>query len=245
MINRVLIVGLLAGLCAGLFVTVLQHFSATRLIIAAESYETTGKTAFAGDVLVRPVAIPAQHTDAGPHGHAHEAEEWKPENGFQRTAFTALATTVTGVSFALMLLAAMLATGETITPHRALAYGAAAFLAVGLAPAAGLAPELPGSGAASLGARQAWWFATVLCSLTALWLIIKGRAGWQSLLGLVLLLAPHIVGAPHPAALESKVPAELAASFAAQSLALQAVLWIATGYAAGYFWQRFDRPGTA
>ena len=54
----------------------------------------------------------------------------------------------------------MLASGDAIDERRAIAWAAAAFVATGLAPAAGLAPELPGMPAADLVARQSWWFLT-------------------------------------------------------------------------------------
>ena len=54
-----------------------------------------------------------------------------------------------------------------------------------------------------------------------------------------MLLAPHVIGAPHPHAFESKVPAELAAQFAALSLVVQALLWAFAGIAVGLLWPRF------
>jgi predicted cobalt transporter CbtA len=48
----------------------------------------------------------------------------------------------------------------------------------------------------------------------------------------VLLIAPHLF-TPTPATPESTVPAELAARFAAASLAVQAVSWILAGAMAG------------
>lgn len=254
MINRLITVSLLAGLCAGLFVAVLQHFSATPLILKAETFENAGKAASAFEPAPGIVPTLAQQTPAILHlahshenaapkvapgaDHAHgEDEGWKPENGLPRTAFTTLVTVGTAISFAFLLIGVMLATGANITPQSALAYAAAAFFAFGLAPAAGLAPELPGSASAALEARQVWWLSTVLASAGGLWLLLKSRSGWLGLIGVALLLAPHVIGAPHPAALESKVPAEIAARFTGLSIVLQGVLWLAVGYAVGRFWQ--------
>jgi predicted cobalt transporter CbtA len=55
----------------------------------------------------------------------------------------------------------------------------------------------------------------------------------------VVLLAPHVIGAPHPHALESKVPAEIAAQFAALSLVVQGLLWALAGIAVGLLWPAF------
>ena len=55
---------------------------------------------------------------------------------------------------------------------------------------------------------------------------------------------PHVIGAPRPHALESKVPAEIAAQFAALSLVVQALLWMFAGVTIGLLWPRFA-PRTA
>src|SRR3546814_4839555 len=47
-----------------------------------------------------------------------------------------------------------------------------------LAPAYGLAPELPGMPAADLAARQVWWVGTALSTGAACLLLAKTRAGW-------------------------------------------------------------------
>jgi predicted cobalt transporter CbtA len=60
-----------------------------------------------------------------------------------------------------------------------------------------------------------------------------------------VLLVPHLIGAPHPPEFESRVPAELAAHFAALSLAVQALLWAFVGIAVGLLWPRFaPKPTT-
>ncbi|MDJ1158831.1 CbtA family protein [Chelatococcus sp. SYSU_G07232] len=240
MLNRVLVVGLLAGLVAGLAVAVLQHFTTTPLILAAETYETAGKTAALAGPDFGGARIVLAHTGHEPVAGA-EAEGWKPEDGLARTFFTGLTTVVSAIGFALVLLAGMIAAGDEIDARRALAWAAAAFLATGLAPALGLAPELPGAAAGPLVARQAWWVATAVATAASLWLFLRTEAAWAKVLAALLLVAPHAVGAPHPAGFESRVPAELAAQFAARSLAVQAALWLLTGLAVGLIWTRFAR----
>ena len=84
--------------------------------------------------------------------------------GFWRNALMSLAATLTMVLM-LLLLAAMLVSGDEITARKAFGWSLAAFVATGLAPSLGLAPELPGSAAAPLLARQVWWLGTAISSL--------------------------------------------------------------------------------
>lgn len=242
MISRILGAGLFAGLCAGLFVALLQHFSATPLILKAETFEVAmaapGRMAARADhAFGLGTALPAVILVHGQTG-AVEPAEWKPENGVQRTVLTTLVTVATSMAFALLVLGALLLRGDEMSTGHALAYGMAGFFAFGLLPAAGLAPELPGASAAPLMLRQAWWITTALASLAGFALFFSRQPVWLKAIALALVLVPHLVGAPHPEAMESKVPAELAARFAALSLALQAVLWLASAYAAAFFWRK-------
>jgi cobalt transporter subunit CbtA len=237
MLKRVFSVGLLAGLIAGLALAVMQHFITVPLILAAEVYETAAEAA----------APPAAHDhDAGAGGHHHEhgasasdqAKEWSPADGFERTLSTSVATIVTAIGFALILLAAMLVAGEEITPMRALSWAACGFAATGLATGLGLAPELPGSAGAALESRQVWWIATAFASAFGLYLLLRATPLWARLGGLVLLLLPHVIGAPHPHNFISTAPAELAAQFTASSLVIHAALWAIVGISTGFFWMR-------
>src|SRR5271154_5509839 len=107
MIPRVLMVGLLAGLLAGIVVATLQHFVTTPLILAGEVYESAEAPADGHDM-------------AG-------MSDWKPVDGLQRTAFTSVATIATSAGFALILLAGMLASGDTISVRMAFGWSLAAF----------------------------------------------------------------------------------------------------------------------
>jgi predicted cobalt transporter CbtA len=62
-----------------------------------------------------------------------------------------------------------------------------------------------------------------------------------------LLVAPHAWGAPHLAAEahKSSVPPELAAQFAATSLAVHATLWLLTGFFVGFWWRRIGDRGAS
>jgi cobalt transporter subunit CbtA len=238
MITRVLAVGLLAGLLAGLSVAALQAFTTTPLILAAETF--VKKETAASDPAFKPFGEARLILVHGAGEHEHAAEAWAPSDGWERTFYTSTATVATAVGFALILIAGMLFSGDAFSERRAMAWAAAAFVATGLAPALGLAPELPGMQAADLGTRQAWWLATSGATAVALWLLLRTENIALQLVSVPLLLAPHIWGAPHLAldAAASSVPAELAARFAATSLAVQAILWGLTGYFVGFLWNR-------
>lgn len=247
MVTRVLTVSLLAGLLAGLLVSALQHFTTTPLILKAESYEAAQRqgaapmrAAFSDGARI---VLAHNHPAAGAE-HIGE-HDWKPQDGLQRTAFTSLVTVGTAIGFAALLLAGMIAANERIDERRALIWAACGFLAFGLVPATGLAPELPGSAAAELQLRQLWWIATALVTAGGLFVFLRMEAPWLRVLAIVAILVPHLIGAPHPAAPESKVPAEIAAHFAALSLAIQAALWLATGFAVGVLWPWATRRAAA
>lgn len=239
MLTRVFAVGLLAGLLAGLIVALLQAYTTTPIIIEAERYEhapsPSPSARLDGFGEARLILVHSGHD----HDEAVEASEWAPADGIERTLFTSTATIGTAIGFAMILLAGMLAAGDRITEPTALAWGAAGFAAAGLAPAMGLAPEVPGLVAADLVARQQWWLMTCAMTAAALWLFLRGPNPWLRLLAVPVVLAPHLWGAPHVAPDTAvRVPAELAARFAAVSLAVQCVLWIVTGFFVGFLWQR-------
>lgn len=253
MITRVLSAGLLAGLVAGLAIALLQNFTTTPLILEAETYENAApeKTANGPAKLVLASAdssaLPLILVH-GPEGHGdHGGEEaWAPAAGAERIAYTSIATIGASVGFAFLLLAGMLIAGDRIDERQAMIWAAAGFVATGLAPAVGLSPELPGMVAADLVPRQGWWLLTALSTAAALWLFLRNDSLGMRLLAVALLLVPHIIGAPHVGdANASKVPAELAARFAATSLAVHAALWLATGFAVGAIWPRLAGVGAS
>ena len=226
--TRVMSVGLLAGLLAGLLIAALQQVTTTPLILLAETYETPAAA----------VPPPAPGV-AKEHDHAAHADGWKPADGLPRFFYTSITTVATAVGVSFLLLAGLIFAGDPIDERRALAWAIAGFVATGLAPAAGLAPELPGSGAGELIARQAWWIGTALATAVALWAFLRRESPIVRLGALVVLLAPHVIGAPHSHAFESKVPAEIAAQFAALSLVVQGLLWAFAGIAVGLLWPAF------
>jgi cobalt transporter subunit CbtA len=125
----------------------------------------------------------------------------------------------------------------TVTPKQGLIWGLSGFVAVQLAPAMGMPPELPGTIAAELLPRQLWWLGTVFASSIGLWLIAFGTAP-KVVIGALFLAAPQFIGAPHLDAFWGVAPPELAAEFAALSLSTSAVGWVLLGGLCSYFWTR-------
>ena len=238
MLNRFVTAAIVAGFVAGLLTATMQNFTTTPLIIEAEKYEDTGK---------QHASHQDQHVTAGLVKTAllevstgEEAEAWAPQDGLERIFYTSIATIGTAFGFALILLALMVLAKEKITPRTGLLWGLAAFTATGLAPALGLSPELPGSAAAELASRQFWWMGAAMATAAGLWLTFRVPSSIAFIGGVVLIVAPHIIGAPHPHEFTSGVPAELAGHFASASLVVHAVMWSLTGGIAGYMWQRSE-----
>lgn len=222
---------LLAGLIAGAATAAIQHVTTTPLIIAAEAYETAGGHDHTGTATdATGVTVPA-------HDHG-DADDWAPADGIERTAFTALSTTLASVGFGLVLVASMALTGRAVDARSGLLWGLGGFVAASLAPAVGLAPELPGSVAAALEARQLWWIATVVATAGGLWLLAFRQSWAFRLIALALIVAPHAVGAPLPDVGAGAVPPELAARFATTSIAVTGILWVLLGLLSGYFFGR-------
>ena len=250
---------LLAGLMSGLVLTAVQKAQVSKIILQAEVYEDA--VAAAADAAVAPAAAiaPAAHSHpAGTpaHEHAHEAavagsdahegdaghsheHEWQPENGLQRTLFTALANVTMGVGFALLLAAAIVLRGGVAGWRAGLVWGLAGYVVFFAAPTLGLHPEIPGTEAAPLADRQLWWAMTAALSAGGLALLAFNKRTLLKLLGAVLLVLPHLIGAPQPAVHGSAAPAELAQAFIYASALANVVFWLTLGGLLAYFYKRF------
>ena len=240
--RHIVFYALLIGSLSGLVLTAVQFWQVIPIIQNAEVYETQADKA-------------AAHShDAGQahSDHDHSGGEWAPQNGTERTAFTLLSNVLMAIGFALILLVSMVALPalgrDKRYPHgfgQGLMWGAAGYLVFWLAPALGLPPEIPGASAASLEARQVWWLFTVLFTAAGLAGLAFGKSPWRWA-ALVLLIVPHLVGAPHPpgAMFEGHTPEAVAAlesladRFIGASAIANAVFWLAMGLAAVWCVQR-------
>lgn len=227
MIGRAILAALLAGIAAGLIMGVIQHVRLTPLILQAEAFEAAGGASHAHDPAAA-VAAGNDHADHDHAGHDH-GEGWSPADGWQRTFATTLTAAMSGAAFAAVLAGISLLSGLPITRENGFLWGLCGFLAVTLAPAAGLPPELPGMPAGDLGARQFWWAGTIAATAAGLYLTVTRRETWAPFLAAVLICLPHVIGAPAPVHAESAVPPGLAATFAANAIAANAVFWLLIG----------------
>jgi cobalt transporter subunit CbtA len=231
---RILLAAIVAGLIGGVFATGIQALRVTPLILAAEAYENA--PVGAENHHAAPAATGYENGAAvsGGHSHGEEAVAWAPEDGIERTAYTLLSNMLVGVGFALLVTAAIVLTNTEISLGAGMLWGLAGFIVFVLAPNLGLPPELPGTAAADLEARQAWWLATVACTAGGLFLLAFNKQAVWLLAGIGLVLAPHIFGAPQPETHESLAPASLAVEFVVASIATAFVYWLFLGGLLGY-----------
>jgi cobalt transporter subunit CbtA len=229
--RNIVVVAALAGAIAGLGMTIAQQLSTVPLILKAEIYEQAADA---------PAAAHEHGDAAAPSAaHEHDPEGWAPADGFERTAFSAAANIVTGIGFALLLVAASELFGGIRDWRQGVFWGLAGFAIFTLAPGLGLPPELPAMPAAELGPRQLWWVATVLCAAIALGLLFYQRSLLAVLVAIALLVAPHLIGAPQPASYESPIPEGLHHSFVVAVVLTTLLFWVLLGGLAGLFRGRF------
>lgn len=193
---------LAAGVAAGAVVTVLQQLFLVPLILQAETLEAAG--------------------------HVDTATAWEPQAGMERALYTLLFNCLGAFGFALLLAGCYALRGGANWPH-GLLWGLAGFASFSAAPALGLPPELPGAAAADLAARQLWWVATALGTAAGLACLLLSRPIGMRVLGLLLIGAPHVVGAPHAPEVHSAIPEDLGRFFSIGSLAVSAVMWMILG----------------
>ena len=236
MIQRMVASAVFAGFAAGLIAAALQFVFVEPLLLRAELYETGRLVHVSGaPELHGPRANEATETGVvGPATGAAAGQDQDVAEPFdaKRTALTVLFMALTYVGYALLLVAFYgfaESRGARITPRAGLLWGLAGFVALMLAPAAGLAPELPGMTAADLAPRQIWWVATAIATAAGLWLIAFGKTPVVWAAAAALILAPHLIGAPHPAQVFGAVPPELAAAFVGRTLAVGMAGWVLLG----------------
>jgi cobalt transporter subunit CbtA len=231
------IVGALAGLVYGLF----QQLQVSPIIYGAEHYE------------VAEEAAPAGHEA---HEHEHAAEAWAPADGIERVLFTLGADSLVGISYALVLIALMAfsdfkSTKPKVNAMRGIVWGIAGFVTFFIATALfGLHPEVPGTNAAALDARQLWWALTAMVTAAGLAILyyapIKFKLG-----GLLLIAIPHFIGAPLPTVegfgnTESGAVAaltQLSEHFLVATTITAAIFWVVLGGLSGFAVKRFVKIG--
>ncbi|MET0427332.1 MAG: CbtA family protein [Microvirga sp.] len=236
--RTIVFVSALAGLVAGLGLTGMQYAGTVPLILKAEVYEGEGA---APAPHAHDAAAPAGQAAAHTHDAADDHDEWAPEDGLQRSVFTALANVVTAIGFALLLVTASELGGGLAGWRQGVFWGLAGFAVFTLAPGLGLPPELPGMPAADLVARQVWWIGTALATASGLALLVFRRALAWTVLGVGLIVAPHLVGAPKPDSFDTAVPEGLLHDFVVAVAVTSLLFWVLLGGMAGYVRARLMR----
>lgn len=221
MFTRILTSALFAGASAGLVAALLQLYFVQPVLLHAELYEGGDLVHFGSEVVSSSPELP----------------------GFDavRDGLSIVFSMMIYAGYAMVLIAGMVFAeerGAKIDARTGIIWGIAGFIAFHLAPGFSLAPETPGSAAADIEARQIWWWATVVTAAIALWLIAFGKNWMAWGAAVVLLLAPHVVGAPQPEAFASPTPSEIGSLFSSRALGTGLASWAILGCLAGYFWQR-------
>ncbi|MFO1151417.1 MAG: CbtA family protein [Alsobacter sp.] len=239
-----------AGLVVGIASTGLQHLGTLPLIQKAEVFERQAAKpeaqAAPQEQAVQPAhEHPAQGVQAAAHDHGAGAHEhgvaaWEPADGFERNAYTALFNVVEWIGFGLLLAGALVLAGRPTGWREGVFWGLGGFVAFSLAPGLGLPPELPGVPAAALEARQVWWIGTAAATAGGLALLALNRSVFGAVLGLLLIAAPHLVGAPRLAVVETNVPEVMAHRFVVTVLLTTLASWVLLGGLSGYLLSRLS-----
>ena len=215
---------LLAGGAAGLVLSAIQQWQLTPLILAAEKFETAEPAAHSHDQV-----------------HEHEAGSWRPADGAERIFFTLLSNMLAGIGFALLTVA-----GMGLRHHhgwqKGVLWGLAGYLVFFVAPTLGLHPKLPGTTGAPLFEQQLWWITTVAATAAGLALLAFSHSWLLRAMAVVLLIMPHVFGAPLPELADSQVPQSLSDDFILAATFSNALFWLSLGGVSGLLLQRFMPP---
>ena len=221
MFKKIITTALFAGFIVGVVSALLQLIYVQPILLHAELYETGSLTHFGEN-----------NSQGAHHNSAFD---------FQRNGLSILFSALIYTGYAIILVS-LLAYASSLNLKignvRSILFVVCGFFAVQLAPAFGLPPELPGAAAAELFPRQIWWFFCVLVTILGIWIVSFSQKIPYVLIGIIIILVPHIVGAPEPEFFVGPTPPELASHFASRTLALGAASWVLLGYLSGYFWRK-------
>jgi cobalt transporter subunit CbtA len=225
----------LAGVICGAAITGAQMLGTIPLIQKGEVYERKAD------------AAPPAAAEPAAHAHTHVAEdhhhdaEWEPADGLQRNAFTTGANILTAIGFALLLAGIFALRGRPVTWREGLFWGIGGFVVFTAAPGLGLPPELPGMPVADLTMRQTWWIATACATAAGLGLLVFRQASWAAILGLGLIILPHLIGAPQAPEAHTDVPEALSHSFVVAATLTSLLFWALLGTLTSIAFRRLSR----
>ncbi|MDB6060131.1 MAG: cobalt transporter subunit CbtA [Verrucomicrobiaceae bacterium] len=254
MLRETLLSAGIAGLFAALVLTVAQLVWISPLILQAETYEDAAEAAPVAHTHndeahehshehadEHGVMANVEHEPENAHEHHHDADEWKPDNGWQRISFTLVSNIVMGVGYALVLVGIYTLWQRPRGIGQGLLFGLAGFAVFFAAPGLGLPPELPGTEAAALAARQQWWVGTAIATAIGLGLLFAQKNWLLRAAGVAVLVAPHVIGAPHLATEASLAPETLQTHFRVATTVCNAAFWLLLGAISALASQKFSR----
>ena len=142
------------------------------------------------------------------------------------------------VAFALLLGVASTLRGGLSSWRQGLCWGLAGYSIFFVAPSLGLSPVVPATLDTDIEARQLWWLMTVFDTALGLWLLVFAKTKLNQLFGLVLLISPHAIGAPHPEVTGSVANAEIVPNFIIVTAFANALFWMVLGAVMGLLAQK-------
>jgi cobalt transporter subunit CbtA len=228
--RSIVFAALLAGLIVGALISAVQFFGTVPLIQKSEVFEKA-----AADPQHR-----ASHSGSAEADHHHETE-WEPEEGFQRNALTVAANILTAIGFGLLLTGIYALRQRPVHWREGLCWGLAGFIVFVAAPGLGLPPELPGLPVADLTERQIWWIGAAALTASGLYLVALRSEPWAAILGLILIIIPHLIGAPVAPESHTEVPASLSHQFVVTVVLTGLLFWSLLGIATSLAFERVSR----
>jgi len=228
-----------SAIIAGLLLGVLQALSTTPIIHSAENYE-----------VAEEVLATVAHDHAA-HSHADNGAEWAPKDGNERMSYTVVADIFIAFGHSLLLTSLLalifLKFGKpNISWRSGLIIGLGGYLSFYVATVIGLPPEVPGTVASDLQARQLWWTLTIIATIIGLSILYLAPPILK-IAGLVFIVLPHLIGAPHPevhgflnqdkSAIASLL--QLEQQFFVSTAWVNLVYWIILGLLSGLFANKF------
>lgn len=188
--RHIITIAFLTAIISGVFLGIMQSFSTTPIIYSAEVYE------------VEQAPAATNHAHSADIAHGHDKAEWQPANEAERISYTFIADVLIAFGHSLLLTSFMLFIflkfgKPSISWKSGLLIGLGGYASFYMATVIGLPPEVPGSITADLHARQLWWTLTIVGTVIGLSTLYLAPKAFK-VVGLVFIVLPHIIGAPHP-----------------------------------------------